>query len=715
MRRRGPLPRRRILEHSGKLIGRNRARIRFFALSSCLSVWLLRFVEIPMYFWPNVFLASCLAAGFLPVAAQTASVEIPSPAAASKQQINHPSAAEMSQTAKIQPEKPEIDKPEIDKIDPPSWWAQFPSPMLLLHGHGLNTAQFSVSGQGVELLRSQSSQNGHWAILWLATNNAPAQTLSIVARHGSTEARASFVLAQRDHASSGHTGFSAADVLYLIMPDRFADGSQPNPPEDDRSAPRGWHGGDLAGIEQHLDYLHTLGVTTLWTTPVVSNGPMPESYHGYAATDLYAIDPHFGTLAGYRHLADALHARSMKLVIDLVPNHVGALHPWLGDPPTPTWFHGSRQSHLAVDNDFYQLVDPHAAPSASRRLTRGWFTDGMPDLNQEDPTVAQYLIQNALWWVETIGIDGIRLDTFPYVGRAFWHDFHAALHTQYPHLTTVGEVFHFDPQVTSFFAGGTAHAGLGAGPDTGLDTVFDFPLYNALRTVLTGDRPMTDLSAVLRQDNLYPHPERLVTFIGNHDTMRFLTAAHGSMPRLKLALGLSITLRGVPQLYSGDEIAMTGADDPDNRRDFPGGFPTDKRSAFTPNQRTASEEEAFSWTATLLAVRKAHPELQTGVEQNLLATDDVFAYVRARSKSGCTPDHAQERILIIANKSEATRAVEIPVDDTTLAGCTEFHALASTQPTAIEPAGDRQIVDKPGGDTFKFNAPAESMTVWSVR
>ena len=317
-------------------------------------------------------------------------------------------------------------------------------------------------------------------------------------------------------------------------------------------AARGWHGGDLAGIEQHLDYLSELGVTALWTTPVASNGTMPESYHGYAATDLYAVDPHFGTLEEYRHLSDALHAKGMKLVIDLVPNHLGVLHPWMLDPPAPEWFHGTLGIIAPPSTNFISWWTRTRPRQASSAITDGWFTDAMPDLNQENPLVSRYLIQNALWWVETANLDGIRLDTFPYVDRAFWRDFHATLHSVYPHLTTVGEIFNGDPEVTSFFAGGVAHHGI----DTGLDTPFDFPVYFALRDVLTHGKPMTELAKVLRQDALYPHPERLVTFIGNHDTTRFLTEADGSAKKLKLALGLLMTLRGMPQLYSGDEIGM---------------------------------------------------------------------------------------------------------------------------------------------------------------
>ena len=596
--------------------------------------------------------------------------------------------------------------PCIGKIDPPGWWAGMPDPMLLVNGRNLDHAQFTVEGTDVKLIRTQNSRNGHWAFLWLDTGHAAAQTLWITAAGSTGKARAPFELAERSHDSNAHAGFSSADVLYLIMTDRFADGNPANnQPGYDRSAPRGWHGGDLNGITQHLDYLHELGVTAVWTTPVASNVGMPESYHGYAATDLYAVDPHFGTLSDYRRLSDALHARGMKLVIDLVPNHIGVQHPWVLDPPAPNWLHGTLEHHILTQGNFEPLVNPHAPQQAWNAVTTGWFTDAMPDLNQENPLVSQYLIDNALWWIETANLDGIRLDTFPYVDRGFWHDFHAAIHSVYPRMTSVGEVFNRDAEITSFFAGGIEHRGV----DTGLDTPFDFPVYFALLDVLAHGKPMTDLAKVLRQDALYPHPERLVPFLGNHDTVRFLTEAHGSVPAFKLGLGLLATLRGMPQIYSGDEIAMTGGGDPDNRHDFPGGFPGDTRDSFTRSGRTATEQEVFAWTSSLLALRNTHPALETGIEQNLFADEDAFAFVRTPTESGCSSDHSSspsnERFLIVVNKGTQLKTLDLPTDMTALAGCTLYEAEASV-------VGAAPVVK---ARTLHIEEPAQSLTVFEVR
>jgi glycosidase len=598
------------------------------------------------------------------------------------------------------------DRPCIDKIDPPGWWATLPDPMLLVHGENLNHATFQVTSTGVKLTRIQVSDNGHWAFLWLATKDANPQTIQVKARNEDGEAHYAFTLARRIQGQDAPRGFSSADVLYLIMTDRFAHAPQANAMHDlDRSDPHGWHGGNLAGIEQHLDYLRELGVTTLWTTPVASNAEMTQSYHGYAATDLYAVDPHFGSLQDYQHLSDAIHARGMKLVIDLVPNHLGVQHPWVSDSPAPNWFHGTLQTHRSAQGDFFTLVDPHAPKLASRDITHGWFTNDMPDLNQNNPLVSRYLIQNAMWWIETARLDGIRLDTFPYVDRAFWHDFHAALHSVYPHLTTVGEIFHRDPEVTSFFAGGVVHDGI----DTGLDTPFDFPIYFTLRDVLIHEKPMTELATVLRQDSLYPHPERLVSFIGNHDTTRFITEDNSSVPKLKLALGLIAMLRGTPQIYSGDEIAMPGDKDPDNRHDFPGGFATDSRSAFIKAGRITTEEEVFAWTSGLLALRAKYPAAQTGVEQNILASDDIFAFARTPENTGCSSDHtadpAKARLLVVVNKSQHNRTFELPVEETILDGCAQFlpRAPAIGTPPVLS------------NGKLHFQVAAESMAVYEVQ
>ncbi len=567
--------------------------------------------------------------------------------------------------------------PCIDKVDPPNWWIGLPSPMLLLHGAHLSRARFSIAGKGVSITQSEVMANGHYAFLWLATRGADPQPIRIRVTTSAGSTAAPFRLERRMPAA--HAGFSASDVMYLLMTDRFADGDLSNDPQpSERDLPRGWHGGDFRGVEQHLDYLQQLGVTTLWTTPVYDNDGGTQAYHGYSATDLYRTDPHFGSMADLRHLSDALHRRGMKLVLDTVPNHVGAMHPWAADPPMADWFHGTRADHRVASDRFPSVLDPHATPEQRRDVTEGWFANVLPDLNQENPLVRQYLIQNVIWWVENTGADGLRYDTFPYVGRSFWQALDQELHELYPRLTTVGEVFNGSPVVTSYFAGGVVREGI----DTGLSTPFDFPAYFALRDALShhdesaagrADHDgMATLEDVLRQDWLYPHPERLVTFIGNHDTGRFLSQPGASVADLKLAFALLATLRGMPQIYSGDEVAMRGGGDPDNRHDFPGGFPGDTQNAFAVSGRTAEQAEVHDWVASFFQFRDHHPAMANGEQQDVFVDPTALVLVRtANLQKGCGAGNG-EHYLVALNSSDQPRELKLQLSHTALDGCSDF-------------------------------------------
>lgn len=587
-----------------------------------------------------------------------------------------PIAAQGQQALPRCPAATESTKPCVDKVDPPDWWVGLPSPMLLLHGANLTGARFSAAGAGVTLKKSQVSDNGHYAFLWLTTAGAGSQVVKIGVGTGAARISVPFRIERRTTAP--HAGFSPSDVMYLIMTDRFADGDASNDPNPgERSVRRGWHGGDFRGIQQHLDYLQQLGVTTIWLTPVVDNDGGAQAYHGYSATDLYATDPHFGTVADLRSLADALHQRGMKLVLDTVPNHVGAANPWAFDPPTPDWFHGTRADHRIASDRFQTIVDPHASWDQRRDVTQGWFANVLPDLNQENPLVRQYLIQDTIWWIEKAGADGLRYDTFPYVGRTYWQALDEELATLYPRLTTVGEVFNPNPVITSYFAGGVTRGGV----DTGLTTPFDFPTFFALRRALVprksfagepeGGDGLKGLENVLRDDWLYPHPERLVTFIGNHDTVRFLSQPGATVADLKLAFALLATLRGMPQIYSGDEIAMRGGEDPENRHDFPGGFPGDTQNAFTAAGRTPEQADVHDWLAALLRFRREHAEMATGQQQNLFVDPTTFVFVRSSDvQHGC--GNGSERMLVAVNDAAQARSVTLPVERTALANCTRL-------------------------------------------
>jgi neopullulanase len=543
--------------------------------------------------------------------------------------------------------------PIVKKVEPPNWWVGLTEDVVVVvSGKNLQATHAQCNLPEVLVSRTQSSINGDYLFVWLKFS-PKLKSGTAVCRIATAKGETSFEfpIAARKQILGRNQGLSPDDVIYLIMPDRFADGDPTNdeptelPGSHDRTKARAYHGGDLQGIKTHLPYLKELGVTTLWLTPILKNGATTD-YHGYGAVDLYAVDPHLGTIRDYQELVQAAHQQHMKVFFDVVPNHVGPLHPWVKDPPMPDWFHGSAEKHLTshspMKSDFYgqmekkqtheptidlfeALVDPHTPPQMRKSLTDGWFFGVLPDMNTENPLTEQYLVQNSIWWAETSGLDGYRIDTFPYVSRSFWAQWHQELRRIYPRLSTIGEVFHPDPTVTSFFAGGRKGWD---GIDTQLTTLFDFPFYFAMRDVLLNGAPAGRLTNVLRQDSLYPHPEFLVPFFANHDTTRFAGVNGASHEKLKLAFGLTITMRGIPELYYGDEIGMTGGGDPDNRRDFPGGWAEDEKNAFTPEGRNKEQQEIFEYVQTLLRLRRGHDALREGKLWHLSSDDSSYIFLR---------------------------------------------------------------------------------------
>jgi len=587
--------------------------------------------------------------------------------------------------------------PRITKIDPPNWWAGMPKAMLLVEGENLAGVRFHLSDARLRVERTKVSANGHWAELWLNASPVKAETVTLVAEGADGKTSAPYRFDERRKPSDGFAGFSSKDVMYLIMTDRFADGDAGNNGTGyDRSKPRAWHGGDLRGVMQHLDYLQELGITTVWITPVYQNHG-DESYHGYGATDMYAVDEHFGSLEDLKALANELHRRRMKLVLDTVPNHVGPAHVWVEDSPEPDWFHGTKAQHRQAQGEFKPLTDPHAPWLTQRDVTEGWFANILPDLNQENTTVAQYLTQNAVWWIEQAGLDGLRIDTFPYVGREFWKDYLAEIHALYPRLTAVGEVFNPDPTITSAFAGGVTRNGV----DTGLDTPFDFPSYFALRDVFLHGTSMTELSEVLRLDALYPHPERLVPFLGNHDTTRFMGESGATADKLKLAFTVLMTMRGMPQIYSGDEIAMMGGEDPDNRRDFPGGFgDKQEHNAFAADSRSSTQTQIHDWVKGLLDVRRSHEALQSGGEQVLRVDQNVLVSARGRKlEAGCS-ELTGERVLVFVNKGDKPESFDLLTGFTAISGCHNVKRLLGAEISAQLEQGAMHVTLPPSSSAL---------------
>src|ERR1700733_14299488 len=586
--------------------------------------------------------------------------------------------------------------PVVRRVEPPNWWVNYtPDLTLLLTGENLNGARVETSSAGASVVGADASANGHYLFVRLRLAS-DVRAGNVDLRIGTVGGSSVVQLPVRERADSRgrFDRFSFNDVIYLIMPDRFADG---DPANDrplgstgtyDRSNPHAYHGGDLRGIRDHLDYLHDLGVNTLWLTPAWKN--TDSDYHGYHAVDFYAVDERMGTMQEYQELVADAHKLGMKVLIDYVVNHTGPNHPWADDPPTPTWFHGTRQHHLAPSYKFTGLVDPHASPREYLNTLNGWFADKLPDLNPDDPELGLYLAQNAMWWTEMAQLDGFRLDTFPYSSRQFWSGWHTRVRAVYPKLDDVGEVADGDSSITSFFEGGRKQFD---GIDSGLSTVFDFPLRDALRDVIIKGEPMEKIVTVLRHDEFYPHPETLVTFFGNHDNKRFMGEKGSDAAKLKAAFSLLLTLRGIPQIYYGDEIAMPGGDDPDNRRDFPGGFPGDARNAFTAPGRTPEQQDVFAYVHSLLDLRKSHPALRMGKQWHIGWDDTYYAFLR---------ELPEEKLLVIYNNAGKARTLEIPVSDTPLEKAHHLQAVF----------GDvsAEVVD----GKIRATLPAQTTAIFSV-
>lgn len=562
-------------------------------------------------------------------------------------------------------------EPVVRKIDPPNWFVGRGNPMLLIYGEQLGGAKVTTTAPYATVRSTETSANGHYAIveLDLTQNVVPGEIpLRIKTAEGQTVI--SYPIRKHRDPADGFQGLNSKDVIYLLMPDRFDDGDPANddPPSApgtyDRSKPKAYHGGDLKGVRERLPYLKDLGVTSVWMTPFVDghNTVGYDGYHGYGATDLYAVDAHFGTLKDVQDLVATAHKMGMKIVFDWVANHTGPGHPWVADPPTPTWFHGSLQKHLKPEYEFPPLTNIHSTEATKTPIRTGWFADVLADLNQDDPHVARYLLQNAIWWAEETGVDGYRLDTFPYVPRSFWAGWHKQLHTYYPRLQTIGENFNGDPAVVAFFLGGRTVQGI----DTGLNTAFDFPMMFALRDVFSGKAPVTKINDVLQRDWLYPDAGRLVPMLGNHDISRFLTEVGGNLQSLKNATALLLTMRGIPQLYYGDEIGMGGGADPDNRKDFPGGFPNDTNDAFTAAGRTPEQQDVFAWTQKLLHLRQQHPALTDGKMWNLAVDETLFIYLR---------DAVTDRVVVAFNNADSERKLAIDITKLTLASATSWATI----------------------------------------
>ncbi len=558
---------------------------------------------------------------------------------------------------------PKADLPKLDRLQPPGWWSSSKPQQLtlLVEGAGLSGARVSMSEGPIRLLRTEEGLGGRALFLdvEIPAGAAPGQygvELSLLG--GNLRIARPWVLSPPPTYKPRPINHD--DVIYLIMPDRFANGDPSNDEHEgsermlDRHDVHAYHGGDFAGLTRRLPYLADLGVTALWLTPVYKPAPRWFStrgsrryadFHGYSPVDFYDTNPRFGSRSDYLALVTEAHRLGMKVIQDHVIGYIGPQHHWLKNPPARSWITGPVDKPPVCTFRFDALVNPHATDADRRGMTAGWFLGILPDLNTSNPRVRQYAIQQSLWWTTQFEADGIRLDTYPMVERSFWRDWWHQLQSMWPGMRVVGEAWTNDPAELCFFQGGrTGWDKI----DPGIDMLFDFPLNAAIHAVFSGKAPVSTLSRALSRDGLYPRPDSLVTFLDNHDTSRLISVPGVTPARLRLAIAFLLTTRGVPQLTWGDELGLPGH--MDDRRDFPGGFPDDSRNAFEASGRTDDERALFDVWRTLIKLRRTTPALHRGRLTDLAVTDTAYVYLR---------EHDGKRLVVGLNLAE--KAVEIPI------------------------------------------------------
>ncbi|QKH89757.1 glycoside hydrolase family 13 protein [Prevotella melaninogenica] len=569
--------------------------------------------------------------------------------------------------------------PNVTRIDPTNWFAdmQDPTLQLMVYGKDIKFADVTTDYPNVKIDSLVRLDSPNYLLVYLNLKGAkPGEVTLTFSNKNGKKTTKKFQLKAREMAGADRKGFDISDVLYMLMPDRFANGNPKNDVikgmEDqlcDRNEPSLRHGGDLEGLRQHLDYFTNLGVTALWLTPVLENdrpadGGKHSTYHGYATTDYYRVDPRFGTNEEYKALVDECHKKGLKVVMDMIFNHCGDYHPWakhtridengktIKDYPSKDWFNSPNYG-LQTSYKLTPVLDPYASKVDMKETVDGWFVPSMPDLNQRNPHVIKYLIQNSIWWIETVGIDGIRMDTYPYADRQAMADWMKVLNKEYPNFNTVGETWVTEPAYTAAWQKDSKLSDI----NSNLKTVMDFAFFDRLsqaKNEETDDwwKGWNRIYNSLCYDYLYTDPSSVMAFIENHDTDRYLGNGKDSTA-LKQAYALLLTMKRIPQLYYGTEILMNGTKtetDGNVRQDFPGGFPGDKVNKFTNEGRTKAENAMFDWTSRLLHWRQNNDVIINGSQTQFIPQHGV--YVLARQHNGKT-------VLTILNGKKADNQVDV--------------------------------------------------------
>lgn len=534
---------------------------------------------------------------------------------------------------------------KVDRVEPPYWWTgmQQDTLQIMLHGHNIASAMASLNYPDVSIVEQVKLDNPNYLFLYLKIGkDAAPGILDIVLSEGKKVVRLPYELKARNIDPNTKKGFDASDVLYLVMPDRFASDGRDNkgavkdftyPVTPDRDNPNGRHGGNIGGLREHLDYIDSLGVTAVWVCPVLENDMPGGSYHGYATTNYYRIDPRLGTNEEWKEFIDEAHKRGIKVVMDMIFNHSGSNHPWMKDKPSKDWYN-FPDKFVQTNYRLSTVHDPYASDYDYKRTVDGWFVESMPDLNQRNKHLMKYLTQNSIWWIEDAGIDGIRMDTHPYAdfeGMAGWL---RDVRKEYPGFNIVGECWYGNEGGEAFWQKGSFTNRKG---DPELETVMDFVLSIKARDAFSSQTdPWNGLNAMydhLALDYLFPDPTKILTFLDNHDTDRFLLEEPEDLGWWKQAIAFLLTTRGIPQLYYGTEILMNGSKEGSDgyvRLDMPGGFPDDtgEVDVFSGKGLSAKQQEAMAFMKKILNWRKGNEVIAKGSLKHFMPYQGVYVYER---------------------------------------------------------------------------------------
>lgn len=548
----------------------------------------------------------------------------------------------------------------IDHLEPPFWWAGMAENKLQLMVHGKNISdlepEFSHSGIEINQVHRLSNPNYLFIDLFLSEEAIPGEFEIIFNKEGQPKTKYNYTLLKREPDSADRQGFSPADVIYLITPDRYANGDPGNDSssqlkeKQNRLKKGGRHGGDIQGIIDHLDYISDMGFTQIWLNPVLENDQHTYSYHGYSTTDYYNIDARFGNNELYKVLSKEAKKRGIGLVMDLILNHIGSEHWWMKDLPTIDWI--NNDGKFVRSNHIHESVhDPHLTESQRDLFTSGWFVETMPDLNQNYTFLANYLIQNSIWWIEYADLSGFRIDTYPYIDKIFLSIWSKRIATEYPRFNFVGEEWSSNPTMVSYWQKGSNRYD---DYDSYIPSMMDFPLQEALVNGLLGKEDwnsgIVDIFRVISNDFQYGDPYNLVVFAGNHDMKRIYSQLNEQMDLYKMAMTIINTVRGIPQIYYGTEIAMSSTGDHGAlRKDFPGGWPGDKVNAFTGRSLNKKELEAQNFIRKLLNWRKENIAITMGNMIHYPVENGIYVYFRSYNEA---------LVMVIINNNKRSKTID---------------------------------------------------------